>query len=654
MKNPFLSLKYRIAITVFVLEAMMLTAVLWQTQSFSYDLTETQIELKDELIVNLLAEASHNALTEDSFIGLQSLFEHIAQNEHVRSAWLQDVKNRVLVSSDASLFGQHKLPQLQDFEYLKKSALQGGIGELHVVFSKRELKQASEQAYQHGLTIGLFAMLLIAVVGLIMGYVLTRRLKKLVQHTRDLAQHNFKEQLDCEGDDEVSELAHALNDMSDELNKSFKHVEHLAYHDSLTGLVNRVEFKNRLTNAVDSSMSRGHKHALMFLDLDQFKIVNDMNGHEAGDELLVRLSNDILKVLRVRDTLARLGGDEFGILLGHCPITEALQIAEKVQQQVERFSFTWKERVFKVGVSIGVVEINEHSKSIEHLMSLADMACYDAKDEGGNTVVLASDNATNTKDRDDDMRWIAQLSDAIENDACELHFQKITGLNATENVLYGEFLLRVMINNQLVSPTKFIVAAERYQIMTKIDCFTVEKIFRQLSLIKPERRPKLNFVNLSGQTIGSSVFLNLVIDLIDELDIDPGEICFEITETAAFNNHDVAVEFIDQLRKLGFKFALDDFGSGLSGFSYLKAMPVDVLKIDGQYVVDMLNNEVDFEIVSAVNKIAHIANFLTIAEFVEDQATLTELKKIGLDFAQGDALHQPEPLENILLASDFK
>lgn len=645
--NILKSLKYRIALTILVLEVLMLLVVLTETQSLSYELSKAEIDTQDQVILDTLTEASADALTLSNYSSLQPLFLKITESNHIKLVVLTDFRELVVASSDPSLFGSRYEFMPNDNEYLKSSIIEDD-SELSVVFSAGNLQNIKNESISLGFKLGISGVIIIAIIGVLMGHYLTRRLNRVITHTKILADGDLGKEITISGNDEISSLAASLNSMSQQLKGSFKKIHYLAYHDSLTKLVNREEFTTRLSHLLESAKSTDDHHSLMFLDLDQFKIVNDTSGHEAGDELLIRLSNELSDILRDRDTLARLGGDEFGILLEHCPIKQGYDVAEKLRQRVESFEFNWKGKIFKVGVSIGLVSVSSISESVESAMSLADMACYEAKDAGGNAIIMADQKDGEILSRESDMRLVSQLNEAIDKDSWVLYFQQIHGLTEKKNLFFGEFLLRLEIGGKVLPPGPFIEAAERYQLMSKIDCQTVEKAFKQLESLQESDRPEISFINLSGQTIGNELFLNKVIKLSEDYNLPPQSICFEITETAAFNCEDMAKTFIQQLREIGFKFAIDDFGSGTAGFNYLKTMPVDILKIDGQYVVEMLNNKIDYQIVSSVNDTAHLAGVLTVAEFVENKETLETLKRLGLDFAQGYYLNKPEPLEHCL------
>ena len=420
-----------------------------------------------------------------------------------------------------------------------------------------------------------------------------------------------------------------------------------ARHDPLTGLINRGEFEVRLEQAIESARSGHTQHALCYLDLDQFKIVNDTCGHIAGDELLKQLTAHLQARVRETDTLARLGGDEFGILLEHCPIGEASETAEMLREVVKKFRFAWQDKVFEIGASIGVVPITTGSGSIVDVLSAADSACYVAKDHGRNRIhVYQPEDSALTK-RHGEMQWVHRVTSALGEDRFRLFFQKILPLSADEHEQYGEILVR-MVDEQgkLVLPMAFIPAAERYQMMPAIDRWVLSATLTALR----ERVPVLGeisicAINLSGQSLCDDHFLASVVDMLEASSINPAHICFEITETAAIANLARAMRFITVLKGMGCRFALDDFGSGLISFMHLKHLPVDFLKIDGSFVRDMVKDPVDAAMVEAINRIGHVMGIRTIAEAVEDQTTLEALRNLGVNYAQGTVIARPEPFE---------
>lgn len=428
-------------------------------------------------------------------------------------------------------------------------------------------------------------------------------------------------------------------------------IRHMAYHDSLTGLVNRSEFEARVRKAMNSAKERDITHALCYLDLDQFKVINDTSGHVAGDELLRHLAHIMKQEMRDRDTLARLGGDEFGILLENCTVDDALLIANKILYSIKQFRFTWEGKTFVVGGSIGLVSISAYSTGVGQILSHADIACYAAKERGRNRVHVYTEDDSDLSQRQSEMQWVARINEALEQNRLLLHAQKIIPLNGDNpgNCHY-EFLMRIQDekNSALIGPGAFIPAAERYNLMPALDRRVIEIATSHLAdVMKTSSYDKLGkfFVNLSGASLDDQDLYAFILDRINTLKIPPDKLCFEITETAAIANLSDAISFIEEVKKDGCSFALDDFGSGLSSFSYLKTLPVDYLKIDGMFIRDMINDPMDQAIVEAINQIGHVVGLKTIAEFVEDEATLNKLKEIGVDFAQGFGIHKPGPIE---------
>lgn len=418
----------------------------------------------------------------------------------------------------------------------------------------------------------------------------------------------------------------------------------LRYHDNLTRLVNRQEFETRISQTIEDVKNSRSVHVMMFLDLDQFKLVNDTCGHTAGDELLVRVTRTLEENIRDRDTLARLGGDEFGILLSSCPKHEALDTARRIKTSIKDNKFVWEDKVFQITVSIGMVEINEHAHDSHEILSCADIACYAAKDRGRDQVVWFSPQDDEYTQRKQEMQWAPRIKKASEENHFVLFIQPMLNLQSDKGQ-HAEFLVRMEGEGRLISPGEFIPAAERYNLMPVIDRWVVRNVFAFLSRSSLGMADKgTYFVNLSGSTLSDQSFFDDIKEWQKESGVLPQRICFEITETSAIDNLVDAVEFINDIREMGFKFALDDFGVGLSSFSYLKTIPVDFLKIDGSFVKNMLNDKIDRGIVESCNMIAHAAGLETIAEFVEDDETRDALKVIGVDFAQGFGIEKPGPL----------
>jgi diguanylate cyclase (GGDEF)-like protein/PAS domain S-box-containing protein len=429
-----------------------------------------------------------------------------------------------------------------------------------------------------------------------------------------------------------------------------------ASHDTLTGLINRREFETQIANALHSAKQDDHVHALLYMDLDQFKIVNDTCGHSAGDLLLQLLSKMLQTQLRDSDILARLGGDELGVLLPHCPPDQAVLIADGLRQSVKNFRFVWDDHTFELGASIGVVEINHHSKSMSELLIAADQACYLAKERGRNRVHLYQECDQRLARRQGEMRWVSRLNEAFEHQYFRLYAQPIVGLGRHLDV-HDEVLIRIQpAKGDLILPGAFIPAAERYDMMTAIDRWVIRALCRHIQGVRDslsEERayiadrhpaPARYSINLSGTSLGDEGLRDYIVEQFVEHDVAPEQICFEITETAVIANLIKAQDFMCRLKALGCRFSLDDFGSGLSSFAYLKALPVDFLKIDGVFIRDIANNAINRAMVKAINEVGHVMGISTVAEYVEDEPTLAVVRELGLDYAQGYAVGELRPL----------
>ena len=417
-----------------------------------------------------------------------------------------------------------------------------------------------------------------------------------------------------------------------------------ASHDLLTGLVNRREFESRVERALKSAKARESSYALCYLDIDQFKIINDTCGHSAGDVLLGQVGALLKSKVRWRDTLARLGGDEFGILLEACSLDEALRTAEVLREAVRNFRFTWEDRVFRLGASVGVVPIAADNEDVASIISAADSACAAAKEGGRNRVHSFAENDIELMRRRREMQWAARINAALEEGRFELYRMTIQPLQRVEPGHHYELLLRMRDESgRMVSPDNFIAAAERYALTPAIDRWVIENALRWL-VSEADEREKLAMcsINLSGQSLGDDKFLPFVIEQFQKSGIDASKICFEITETAAVASFSQANRFIQSLKELGCRFALDDFGTGLSSFGYLKHFPVDFLKIDGSFVREILHDPIDREMVRSINEIGHLTGKKTIAEFAENAEIIQMLTSLGVDYAQGYGIAQPQ------------
>lgn len=416
-----------------------------------------------------------------------------------------------------------------------------------------------------------------------------------------------------------------------------------ASHDILTGLVNRREFENRLERALKSARARETSYALCYLDLDQFKIVNDSCGHSAGDALLGQLGALLKSKIRWRDTLARLGGDEFGVLLESCSLDEAMKTAETLRAAIGDYRFVWDDRTFRLGASIGVVPISAENEDATALLSAADSACQAAKEAGRDRIHSFQENDIDLMRRRREMQWAARINNALDEDRFELFRQSIAPLQEAEDGAHYEILLRMRDESgNIVAPGLFIEAAERYNLTPGIDRWVITNAFRWLVSEADEReRLVLCSINISGQSLGDEKFLPFVIEQFQVSGLDATKICFEITETSAIASYSQANRFINALKELGCMFALDDFGTGLSSFGYLKHFPVDFLKIDGSFVKEILHDPIDREMVRSINEIGHLTGKRTIAEFAENEEIITMLRGMGVDYAQGYGVSEP-------------
>jgi diguanylate cyclase (GGDEF)-like protein/PAS domain S-box-containing protein len=428
--------------------------------------------------------------------------------------------------------------------------------------------------------------------------------------------------------------------------KLTQQLAHQATHDTLTGLVNRLEFERRLSHLLDSANPHV-PHALLYLDLDQFKVVNDTCGHTAGDDLLRQISALLRTKLRARDTLARLGGDEFGVLLEHCSVIEAKRIADSLLELLQGFRFGWNDRSFTIGVSIGLVPITQAGETLASVFSAADSSCYAAKEKGRNRVHVYQAGDSMLAQRDGEMRWMPRIQQALVDERFRLYYQPILPVGSTaSDGVHGEILLRMLDEaGRIVLPNAFLPAAERYGLMVALDRWVVRRTLEALSALPDTGRDVTFAINLSGQSLGAADFLDFVTDQIDATQVAPSRLCFEITETSAVSELAHALHLIDTLKGLGCRFALDDFGTGLSSFSYLKTLPVDYLKIDGGFVMGLVGDDIDQAMVEAVHHVGHMMGLQTIAEWVESRAILLKLRQIGIDYGQGYALGHPRPLD---------
>ncbi len=428
-----------------------------------------------------------------------------------------------------------------------------------------------------------------------------------------------------------------------------------ASHDALTGLLNRSEFERQLADLIDAVRRENKQHALMYMDLDNFKTVNDTCGHAAGDELLRQLTTVMQARMRGSDTLARIGGDEFGGLLESCPLDQAVRIANGLREAVRDFRFVWRDKTFGIGISIGLVMIDGVTMSVSSALATADATCYEAKSQGRDRVQVYRPKDHPIGDQSAELQMVSQINQAFERGNFRLYRQKIIALEAGNgDEPHYEILVRMLDQaGNLIPPSGFMATAERYNLLSSIERWVISSLVEFLhqqhasGAIPHEKSAYTNAfyaVNLSGVSINDNSFPDFVRKLLTRFNLPRGLLCFEVTETTAISNLTKAAQLMHELKAMGCRFALDDFGIGMSSFAYLKYLPVDYIKIDGVFIRDMAVDPMDHAIVEAINRIAHILGLKTVAEFVEDETTLERLRALKVDYAQGYFIAKPEAL----------
>jgi len=426
-----------------------------------------------------------------------------------------------------------------------------------------------------------------------------------------------------------------------------RQMSYQATHDALTGLVNRREFERRLEEAIESGQRGDGQHVLCYLDLDRFKLVNDTSGHLAGDSMLREVAKLLRDAVRDSDTVGRLGGDEFGMLLIGCPLEKARQIADDVCRSVGEYRFVWRDRIFNIGVSVGIVEISRESGTLEELLAAADTACYVAKKQGSGRVAVYSARDEALARHTGEIQWLQRLQSALKENRFHLYHQVIVPAHGEDGGPAMEVLVRLKdeSGNDLL-PSEFMRAAERYRLMGLVDRWVVQTTLAALGrgaiLVAHDRSVA---INISGQTLGDAQFLEFVVECLDNTGVAPAQVCFEITESAVIANLDHARRFIGVLHGMGCQFALDDFGSGVGSFSNLKNLPLDYLKIDGSFMRNLSRDTVNQAMVTAMIELARTLNFKVIAEQVEDTAAAETARRMGVDYLQGYAIGRPQPLQ---------
>lgn len=529
------------------------------------------------------------------------------------------------------------------------------LGRVSVELSTRDTAQRQKRLVTGSLLITFFGLSLSVLFALRLSRSVTSPVLRLAQAVRHLAEGRLDTRVAEDSPGEIGDLEGGVNIMAANLKAAQENLQerideatallsHQASHDALTGLVNRREFEKRLERALHQARDQGQQHVMCYLDLDQFKIVNDTCGHVAGDELLRQLTFLLRRRLRERDTLARLGGDEFGLLLENCPVDDALRVADDIRKMVGDFRFAWQDKVFNIGVSIGLVPITGHSDSIAGLLSAADAACYAAKDKGRNRVHVYQESDAELMQRQGEMQWVSRITRALEENRFLLYRQPIVPVSG-EGGRQFEVLVRMRSETgDIIPPMAFIPAAERYNLMPAIDRWVINAAFAACA--RHGDAGDSCTINLSGSSLGDPLLLDFIRERFRNYGVAPRRICFEITETAAIANLVDTMPLLNELKKMGCRLSLDDFGSGMSSFAYLKSLPVDYLKIDGAFVRDLLEDPTDFILVQSIHNIAQAMGIHTVAEFVESEEVFEKLREIGVHYAQGYWLGMPGPLES--------
>lgn len=547
---------------------------------------------------------------------------------------------------------------------LNNGAIMPVIGQVYVSMSQQRIVTIKQKLIARNLFFAGLSLCLTALIAWRIGRKISRPIESLADAVNRIGKGHFELRIDENSIGEIHTLQKGFNHMASRLAQSHDYLQdriedatiqlsYQAQHDELTGLVNRREFEHRLESALFSAKDQNYVHVFCYMDLDQFKIVNDTCGHQAGDELLRQISLILSNRVRDTDTLARLGGDEFGLLLENCTVDVAIKMVEDLRMLVQDFRFVHGDKIFRIGVSIGMVPITKDTISIGKIMATADSACYTAKDNGRNRIHVyeALDDELNR--RQGEMEWVNRINQAIEDDRFCLYCQPIIPFKEfVEKPLIFEILIRKLdTDDKLIPPMAFIPAAERYHLMPLIDRWVIKNTFstyRDYLNVNNIKTNHLFSINLSGVSLGDKYLLEFIKEQFEFYQVSPNNICFEITETAAIVNLTTTIYLINALKGFGCKFLLDDFGSGMSSFAYLKNLPVDFLKMDGSYVQDITHNDIDFAMVKSIHSIAEAMHIKTIAEFVESTEAVQLLKDIGVDYGQGFFLGKPVPLESIL------
>lgn len=557
--------------------------------------------------------------------------------------------------------------EIDDYQSLTESdARQDNkvAGQVFVVLATADLANLKSNMIGRNLLIAFCGLVISGLIGWRMGRGIAQPIHAMAGAVAKVADGQLDTRLPETSKGELGALEQGFNEMAlrlqqahgtmqERIDEATQQLSYQARHDALTGLVNRREIEARLERALKRSREHGMQHVFCYMDLDQFKIVNDTCGHYAGDALLRQLSLILRQRVREGDTLARLGGDEFGLLLEDCSIADARRMTQELLDLVGEFRFVHEDKIFGVGVSIGMVAITGNTASVESLLSASDSACFAAKDNGRNRVHLFEPEDDDLMRRHGEMQWITRITQALEENRFCLYCQPILPLgNNDDESRYFEVLLRkVGPEGKIIPPMAFIPAAERFNMMPAIDRWVIRHAFAIYRNMLDKRGSEVQCVftiNLSGVSLSDPDLLDYIMDQLILHGVPPAGICFEITETAAIVNLAHTVELIKTLKQIGCGFLLDDFGSGMSSFAYLKNLQVDFIKIDGAFVRDIATNPIDLAMVQSIHGIAKAMQIRTIAEFVESAPVVEMLAAIGVHYGQGFHLGKPVPIEQAI------
>ena len=694
MRAISLGLRGRVIGLAIVPVAIVGILMLFQLISGKIDDLDQSLRTRAAAITRQLAPVAEYGVVSGNTTVLQSLLNKVAFEPDIRGVAVFDDKGGVLAQVGPGRWAEPALgalpvDRLHQIEYADRLVYYAPISRTEVAVedfnegnepsagsgsrsqllgwvgldvSRSATFQSQRDAILHSLTILLAGLCVSLFLAWRIGRRITQPILALTHTVSRIGEGHMDERVESTGGGELGVLQCGVNNMASHLqtmqdqmqakiDQATARLVYQASHDMLTGLINRREFEQRLERLLVSALQQGREHALCYMDLDQFKVINDTCGHAAGDELLRQLALLLKGNLRDRDTLARLGGDEFALLLENCSISDALEVADLFRAEVQRFRFKWEDRIFAIGMSVGMVAINRDSGTAASLLSAADAACYVAKDRGRNQIHLYESRDIDLTRHRGEMQWVTRIQRALEEDRLSLSWQEIRRTDGTvESMRHVELLLRMVDDDgSEILPMAFIPAAERYFIMPALDSWVIAETWRlcQRYLASKSERHCLFAVNLSGASLKDPAFRRMLLEKLQENpDLGP-HLCFEITETAAIGNLAVVNEFIDAMREFGCSFALDDFGSGLSSFTYLKNLKVDYLKIDGAFVRDIVSNAIDRSMVEAIHRIGHQMGLKTVAEYVESDQILALLRQIGVDYVQGNGVHCPEPLEKL-------